>query len=154
MNRVFFSRLVYVVALVGAGFVLGCGGKEGRPLAPVSGKVTVDGKPLSSGQVTFIPDVPSGQEGTKQASKLKTTAPSVGEIGPDGTYKISTGGKDGAPLGKYKVTVSPSMVPAPDATDAPATGFNRKFSDAHDTPLKVEVVATPAPGAYDLKLTK
>lgn len=154
MNRVFVSRSVYVVILAVAGLVLGCGKEGGRSLASVSGKVTVDGKPLSGGHVTFLPDVAIGPEGLKEASKMKTTGASVGEIGPDGTYKIYTGGKEGAPLGKYKVTVSPSMVPAPDATGAPATGFDKKYSDAHDTPLRKEVVASAKPGDYDLKLTK
>lgn len=154
MNRVFFSRLGYLAVLAAAGFVLGCGGKASRSLASVSGKVTVDDKPLSGGSVTFIPDVPLGQEGTREASKLGTSGASVGQIGPDGTYKIYTGGKEGAPLGDYKVTVSPSMVPSPDAKDAPATGFHKKYSDAHDTPLKMKVVASPKPGEYDLKLTK
>ena len=152
MKRLFFSRLVLVAVLVGAALVLGCG-KE-QSLASVSGKVTVDGTPLSGGQVTFIPDVPGGKEGAEAASKLPTSGISSGAIGSDGTYKIYTGGKQGAPLGKYKVTVTPSMGPASDSTEAPPLGFNKKFADAHKTPLQKEVVASPAPGAYDLELTK
>jgi hypothetical protein len=28
-----------------------------------------------------------------------------------------------------------------------------KYTDANESPLKIEVVANPAPGAYDLELT-
>jgi hypothetical protein len=33
----------------------GCGGESGPPRLPVSGRVTLDGQPLSSGAVTLIP---------------------------------------------------------------------------------------------------
>lgn len=152
MNRVLLSRHAHLVVFVGLGLVLGC--SKDHPMASISGKVTVDGKPLSGGHVSFIPDVPQGDEGVREASKTPTGGLSAGEIGSDGTYKIYTGGKEGAPLGKYKVTVTPSMVPPTDATEAPPLEFNKKFSDAQSTPLKKEVVASPKAGDYDLKLTK
>lgn len=34
----------------------GCGGVEGPPREPVSGMVTLDGKPLEKGMITFIPE--------------------------------------------------------------------------------------------------
>ena len=33
----------------------GCAGESGPPRLPVSGKVTLDGKPLPSGTITFLP---------------------------------------------------------------------------------------------------
>lgn len=152
MNRMYLSRLVHLAVFVGLALVLGCG--KDNPMSSVSGKVTVDGKPLSGGSVSFIPDVPPGEEGIKEASKAATSGLSAGSIGSDGTYKIYTAGKEGAPLGKYKVTVSPRMAPPPDATEAPPLEFDKKYSDAQKTPLRKEVVASPKAGDYDLKLTK
>jgi hypothetical protein len=36
----------------------------------------------------------------------------------------------------------------------PKPGFNLKFSDPKNTPLAIDVVESPAPNAYDLKVTK
>lgn len=151
MNRAIFSRLAFIAVLIGIGFVPACN-KE-HPFASVSGKVTVDGKPLSGGNVNFIPDVPTDKEGHPKVSGLDTSGLSSGQIDPDGSYKIYTGGKAGAPVGKYKVTVTPPMVPAHGSTEAPPLGFEKKFSDAQQTPLHKEVVVSAKPGDYDLKLT-
>jgi hypothetical protein len=140
--------------LVGAGLASSCG-KQLPPMAEVSGKVTIDGQPVTGGQVTFIPDVPNpNDEGAKGQAVAPSAGMSAGQIDSSGQYKIYTAGKAGAPLGKYKVTVTPSMVPTGDASKAPQTAYNAIFSDANKTPLRKEVVASPSAGAYDLKLTK
>ena len=152
MKHFFFARLLCFGILAGLLTTLGCG-KKLPPMAPVSGKVTVNGQPLTAGNVSFIPDVKID----KSAKGQKDTAPaglSASTVGSDGTYKIITGGKDGAPLGKYKVTVNPSMVPVADAKAPPPTGFNQQFTNPKTTPLHVEVIANPESGRYDLKLTK
>lgn len=151
MKDLFSPRLVYLAALVALGPVSGCGQKL-PPLAPVSGKVTVDGQPLTAGQVTLIPDVII----SKQETKIETQTPgvSIGQIDSTGAYKIVTNGKPGAPPGKYKVTVTPPMIPSSDSKSAPAGGFNRKYSKARETPLRIEVVPDAPPGKYDLKLSK
>jgi hypothetical protein len=139
MNRLLCSFPVGVVVLVWA--ALGAGCKPSVTLAPVSGKVTMDGQPVTAGQVSLIP---------MDDKTLKDLC--TGSI-ENGEYKIFTGGSEGAPLGKYKVTVTPSMVPTGGAK-SPSMPFNRKFSEANSTPLTIEVVSSPAAGAYDLKLTK
>jgi len=153
MNRFCSPRLVFLVVLAAIGLVPGCG-KKMPPLTPVSGKVTVDGQPLTAGQVSLIPDVglPT-QEKSEGQDSTPGIGPSIGQIGSDGTYKVFTSGKEGAPLGKYRVTVTPSMMPSGDKK-APPMNFSRKFGDNRNTPLKFEVVASPAAGAYDLKLNK
>lgn len=110
---------------------------------PVSGKVTVDGQPVTGGNVSFLPF----------DKEQKTGAMCAGQIDPTGAYVIYTGGKDGAPPGRYKVTVTPSMVPTGN-NKMPSSPFNVKFSDPSKTTLIVTVSAGAAPGAYDLKLTK
>jgi hypothetical protein len=145
MKRVVFSPHMGLAVLLWVPLAAGCGSRT--PLAPVAGKVTLDGQPVTGGQVTLV----SVGDAAKVDPKGSLSA---GQIDSGGQYKIFTGGKEGAPLGQYKVTVTPSMVPAPDATKAPTVPFNAKFMNVRDTPLTVEVVDNPAPGRYDLKLTR
>lgn len=69
----------------------GC--SDGRPtLVPVTGKVLLDGKPLTFGSVMFQPD---------------WGPPATGEIGPDGTFELSTfEAGDGAAIGRNRVRVT------------------------------------------------
>jgi hypothetical protein len=136
-----------LVGLVVAGAVLlpGCG--TSVKTVPVSGKVTLDNQPLTGGQVTLVP--------TTTPEKADAAAVfMVGTIDSSGTYKISTGGKDGAPVGKYKVTVNPPMMPMSPDAKGPSLDFDKQYTDAKTTPLEITVSDSPAAGAYDLKLTK
>lgn len=70
--------------------LVGC--ERGPQMAPVSGKVLYNGKPLEFGSVTFQP--PSGQ-------------PAVGFIRPDGTFTLSTYRPgDGAVVGLHQVRIA------------------------------------------------
>jgi len=61
----------------------------------VTGRVTLDGKPLSHGSVTFVPDASKG-----------TTGPlGSGAIGQDGRYQLRTVGQNGALVGWHKIRV-------------------------------------------------
>src|SRR5262245_30958089 len=74
--RMFLTGVVGISVLMG-----GCSSDSGRPkVAPVSGKVTQKGKPLTEGDVVFTPS--GGPEG---AGTIAT-----GQIGPDGTYRLTT----------------------------------------------------------------
>ncbi len=74
----------------------GCGGgPDLPPMAPVSGQVTLDGKPLSVGFVQFVPEGPGE----------KSAPPGVGNIGTDGRYEITTAGVRGAVVGSHKIRV-------------------------------------------------
>jgi len=120
---------------------VGCGGKPAPKNVPVSGTVTMDNEPLTSGQVSLIP----------VSDKQAPAELSAGKI-ENGQYKIFTGGKEGAPVGSYKVTVTPSMVPVQGGGAPPQLPPN--YSDPSKTVLKIEVVENPTPGVYDLKLKK
>jgi hypothetical protein len=115
----------------------GCGG-VGK-LYPVSGKVTVDGKPLPDAQLSFMPDAEKGN---------KATATAVGKV-KDGSYSLTTQGKEGAPAGWYKVAVYTQYPGGPEK----AVVLPRRYTDPGKSPLSVEVVPSPQPGAYDLKLS-
>jgi len=137
VRPLFFLVLLTVVAV-------GCGPPL-PPMATVKGKVTVDGQPVTSGQVTFIP------------TDAKNSAfGSAGPIDSNGEYTLSTAGHDGAPLGQYKVTVArtANMVPTPGATPMSQAPFGAQYQDSAKTPLTKEVVKDPEPGRYDLQLTK
>lgn len=83
----FDSRIILCLATV---VLAGC--DRGPKLAPVTGKVLYNGKPLEFGSVMFQP--PSGQ-------------PAVGEIQADGTFTLSTFQlNDGAVVGSHKVRIA------------------------------------------------
>jgi hypothetical protein len=64
----------------------GCGGESGPPRLPVSGRVTLDGQPLSTGAVTLIPT----GDGPAVGGTIRGGAFAVGRSeGPSpGTYKV------------------------------------------------------------------
>jgi len=85
--------------------ILGCGGTQ---YAPVSGKVTYNGKPLPKAKVTFAPVPASGIE--------VPGPPSVGETNEQGEYTLSVVGKNapGAFVGSHRVSISALQGPPPD----------------------------------------
>jgi hypothetical protein len=144
MSRILsFARLCILLSIC-AGFGLGCKKSDVTfDTIPVSGKVTVDGHPVTDGQVSFIPF----------DKEQKAGGMCTGKIDVSGGYVLYTDGKDGAPPGRYKVTVTPSMVPT-GGNKMPTMPFNIKYSEVAKTDLIVIVSATASPGSYDLKLSK
>lgn len=154
-----FRFAIFALLVVGPLGLLGCGGGgSSDKLVPVSGKVMSDADPLTTGTVTFYPDESKGN---------KTKLTPSGMIDKTGNYKLSTSDGTGAPLGWYKVAVSPmgmggmQAAPSggattdPNASLAPSGGaVNKKYLVPESSGLRVEVVASPAAGAYDLKVTK
>jgi len=123
----------------------GCGA-SGEKLTAVVGKVTVDGAPLTTGSVTFHPDSQKGNS---------TPHIPVGLLDGQGSYKLISATKEGAPLGWYKVTVSAQEPIDPKNPYAPPKHLiSPKFSDTSTSGLEVEVVASPPAGAYDFTLAK
>jgi hypothetical protein len=64
-------------------------------LHPVQGKVLFKGKPLANATVRFVPET---------EKKTEADIP-LGDTQADGTFVLQTGEREGAPVGKYKVTV-------------------------------------------------
>jgi hypothetical protein len=87
------ARLALGLALV---LALGCGGNR---FVPVSGKVTLNGRPLVGATVSFQPVAPEGSREAGMGSTGKTDA--NGEY----TLKAATG-QDGAWVGKHRVMIS------------------------------------------------
>jgi hypothetical protein len=139
MHRAWRAGSVVLVAAL----TLGCGGEPAAaPNAPVKGKVTLDGQALTGGNVTF-------QSQTPPPAGMQANM-SAGQINSSGEFEIFTAGKSGAPVGKYKVSVTPSMVPG----GTGAAEIPMKYRDLNQTPFEFEVVEKADPGRYDLKLEK
>lgn len=75
---------------------LGCGGPK---FAPVSGKVTLNGKPMGGATVSFLPRAPKGS--------LEAGPSSVGKTNGQGEYTLeAASGDKGALVGTHRVSVS------------------------------------------------
>jgi hypothetical protein len=130
------------------------------PCFAVSGKVTLQKKPLTSGNIRFIPDSGKGNNSKESA---------FGFIDHDGSYTLTTNGRDGAPLGWYKVSVdplgmpkefppsagnTPIVIPKKESPGAASKGppINPKYKSAETSGISVEVKENASPGAYDIEL--
>lgn len=80
--------LTFALAIAVSFVMPGCG-DEGPARQPVSGTITLDGKPLASGSITFAP--------------LEGTTAATAEV-RDGTYGV--GQSEGLAPGRYQVEIS------------------------------------------------
>lgn len=137
-------RVSSAVLLIFAVSVIGCESDPVGRTVPVQGGVTVDGQPLKTGSVAFWPDAEKGNQFPLEAA---------GQIAEDGTYKVLTRGKPGAPPGAYRVTVTAQVPSDPkDEYSKPKHLVPAAYRTKETTPLRLEVVDNPAPGAYDLSV--
>jgi hypothetical protein len=89
----------YLACLLLPVLLLGCG-KAGPKVAPVSGRVTMDNKPLANADITFSP--------TESDPNNSANLESFGQTDEDGRYslKMIQGKRDGAVVGANKVRIS------------------------------------------------
>ena len=81
----------HALAALGLIAAAGCGSDRVKT-APVRGVVKFNGRPVTTGTVTFVPTAPGPS--------------ATGDIQPDGTYRLTTfSAGDGAVLGAHKVVV-------------------------------------------------
>jgi len=132
-------------------YAAGCKSKQEVKFVTVEGRVLVAGKPLTSGQIGFIPDESRGATHPEY---------SIGEMQSDGTFKLVTNDKNGVRPGWYKVVVWASVEPMPATPSYDANGQLKpiawlvatKYTTKESTDLQIEVVENPPSGAYDLNL--
>jgi hypothetical protein len=114
----------------------GCGGETGRDaMAPVSGRVTYAGRPVTAGRIIFYPE-----DGRRMA---------MSAIDASGNYALTTfESQDGAFLGKYKVVVDAVREIASGPATPENEGANKLqrlvpvvYADHTTSPLAAEVVA-------------
>lgn len=128
------------MALIACLHAAGCG-SDSR-LYPVVGRVTINGERLTSGSVQLV-----ALDGANYGP--------VGDIAADGTYRLVTLDKEGAPLGRYKVLVQSVEPSNPnDPYSIPRSLIPEAYNKAEETALEMEVVSSPGPDAYDITLVK
>ncbi|HCS50399.1 hypothetical protein [Rubinisphaera sp.] len=134
-------KLFNLAALLLIG-ILGCGGGGGaKPsgLVPVSGSITLDGSPINSGTVSFIPE----DEG-----------PMISGLIQAGRYELKySSSASGAHPGNYKVVVfSSASDDTMDEQGKPVEGESvvpEKFTNPQSTDLTITV---PVEGGTNLDL--
>src|SRR5262249_13020597 len=100
-------RVGLVVAMLAMPCSCLCGWGGGPKLVPVSGIVTLNGKPMQDAAILFLPD-PSNKDGL----------PGQDQTGPEGNYKVMTLDRAGLVPGKYKVVITRSTVEASKIPDS------------------------------------
>lgn len=132
--------------------VVGCGGADKSMALPktslATGVVKLDGKPLPSATVTFIP------QGTTKGIEC------IGLTDEAGKFKLQQiRGTEGAPPGEYKVVISRFLKPDGSPvgpTEAPANvqaaeSLPPRYSDAQWTTLTASVPASGGDFPFELK---
>lgn len=114
--------------------VVASSGCSGPNAASVSGNVTLDGQPLTTGSVSFHPDGGGGG------------APAYGQIDSSGNYSLSTGTDAGLAPGKYVAVVVATKEPPQlyDKTGAeipPIPITPAKYGSTTTSDLRVDVKA-------------
>jgi hypothetical protein len=113
----FLGRIAFTFktcTLLGLCSLLGCGGNS--DLAAVTGKVTLDGKPVPNAFVKFLPKSAAG-------------APSFGKTDADGNYRMMfSDTEEGAWVGENSVTISTA-----DTGLAPGMGTAEKIPAIYNT---------------------
>lgn len=89
----------------------GCGGSS---VAPVSGTVTLDGKPLANATVVFQPDGGGKEPGPASSG--------VTDANGRYTLRVVTGSTDGAVVGKHKVSITAYEGDVEGQSSAPGKG--------------------------------
>jgi hypothetical protein len=130
------------VILLVFGFVALTGCQRGLRRIPVSGTVTLDGKPLAAGLLMFNADPSKGN--TARAACTGRVKDGHFTLITSAVEKYNTGG--GAPLGWYKVTV------VKDLPGLPILPVHPRYLDPQKSPVSIEIVDDPKPGAYDIQL--
>ncbi|MDZ4819906.1 MAG: carboxypeptidase-like regulatory domain-containing protein [Planctomycetota bacterium] len=122
------SLIVIVSVSVG-----GCG-KRTPPYGKIAGRVTMNGKPVNHGSITFT------GEGVG----------SMYNLGPDGEFEAKSYDLPGLPVGKYKVAISPlsyrtsktveNIQQNPNAGAAAKVEVPVKYHSAETSGLTIDVV--------------
>jgi hypothetical protein len=137
------ARLLIGLASV---LVLGCGS---RGLAPVSGRVTLNGKPLAGATVTFQP--------IAQKGSIEAGPGSSGKTNENGEFTLTTAtGQRGAQVSEHRVSIS-VMNTKPEDDDrrrrgSPRLGETIPSRYSSDTELKF-VVPSGGTKTADFALT-
>jgi len=106
-----FQHLLVGVVLA----AVGCGGGK---TASVSGRVTLDGKPLAGATVNFLPDSKEKEPGPGSSAKTDANG--------NFTLQLQNGKGDGAVIGKHKVAITAFEGDDQPPSSSPKDQFFRK----------------------------
>lgn len=121
----------------------GCAREE--PAVTVEGKVMFDGQPLTVGTVIFTPDAARGNTSPHEPR---------GKIDAQGVYRLTaTKDRPGVPPGWYKVSINAQRMTNAKDVFSYQSVIPAKLTNPDTSGLALQVVDTPAPGAYDLVLS-
>jgi hypothetical protein len=142
------GRLSCPTALAWFGLItLWAGCERGEELIPVAGKVTLQGRPLTAGAVSFRPDVVQGNTSLHHPT---------GSIDREGKYRLSVGKRDGAPPGRYKVIVIANEPEVENSKQVhpgmPKLIIDRRYTWPDSTPLAADVRPDAPPGSFDFEV--
>ena len=102
--KVYHGAVLSLSILLATALIVGCGGApEGPPVYSTTGKITLDGNPLSNAMVEFSPH--------KQAGDQVPTA-AIGNTDEEGNYVMYTRGYKGCGAGDFKVGISTFAEPS------------------------------------------
>ncbi|WP_425395293.1 hypothetical protein [Aeoliella sp.] len=142
-DNVWSSALAIATAFATLGLSVGC--NESATIAPFTGTVTYNGKPLEFGSVTFQPAAGG--------------AIARAQIQPDGTFELTTDGRTGAPIGMNNVRVTCFANQKPGAAQAgdgeASLGkalIPERYSRFSSSGLTIEVKAGENP-PYEIELS-
>jgi hypothetical protein len=152
------SRRASLVVVLGLAALTGCRGDGRLPTAPVTGKITFDGKPLANAEIWLVPV-------SEEVKNAKTTIRPYAKTKADGTFIVTSYlVDDGAPLGEYALMVLPAEsradTEANRATDTPSekkgkdrrpASFSVKYKDPTTSGLSFTVNVGPNELILDLK---
>jgi hypothetical protein len=131
------SLLRYGILSLMTIIVLGLSGCEKGPkLVPVTGTVTLDGKPVETAGLLFLPVDSSGTPGN-------------GETDAQGRFQLKTRSQVGAQVGKYYVGIVKSVY---SNSPKPKWLTPQKYSDAKTSGLTAEVTAD-GKNDFEFKMT-
>jgi hypothetical protein len=137
---ILMRRLLPVLALVA--LLAGCSEATGPKLYPVTGTVTVGGKPAAGALIVFHPRGNDALDAVRPGATVRA----------DGTYTlVSPGPREGAPAGEYDVAVTWSAPPPAAAPGAIGGGEEKttsdslggRYKDPRTSTLKATVHASP-----------
>lgn len=144
-------RLSLSVCMLLMTSLIGCNRTAAPDTVPVSGTVTYNGQPVTSGTVAFQPAEIRGGEGEIQR-------PAVGVIGSDGRYALSTFEPgDGVVPGDYRVAVlSYADEPTPEEYAEGATrksAIPEKYTSGQTSGLRTQIAPEASgPIEFDIEL--
>jgi hypothetical protein len=128
---------LHPLIVVGLVLAAGCGySPDLPPVAPVTGKVFLDGNPLPRGMVQFVPEGGG--------------APATAPISSDGTYELKTATVKGAVIGTHQIGVVSQEEPKDETDTYPASLIPTTYNNPTASGLTYTVVE--GPNNHDIQL--